>query len=130
MDPRPIMEADRWKEECKAETGLGQIHKQAGRRKSQICKIGLTHEEKLSEGAIKNGSNKKGMKYKWQPTEWRQNPLPHRQWVWHNSNKNRKLLITQEDQNKRWMEYFRETHNQIKPTTLYYFEADVGKEEL
>lgn len=44
--------------------------------------------------------------------------------------KNGKLLITQEEQEKRWIENFQETLNQSDLTTTYDFDADESQEEL
>lgn len=44
--------------------------------------------------------------------------------------KNGKLLIAQEEQNRRWVEHFQETLNQLEPTTMYNFEAVDTQETL
>ena len=45
-------------------------------------------------------------------------------------NKNGKLLTTQDEQHKRWVEHFRETLNQPDPVTTHNFDMENAQEEL
>ncbi|KAL0150691.1 hypothetical protein M9458_053995 [Cirrhinus mrigala] len=44
--------------------------------------------------------------------------------------KNGKLLIAQDEQNKQWIEHFQETFNQLDPTTTYDLDVEDAQDEL